>query len=175
MRETTLQTNKRLSFTLRRERSPSGIKASYVERICLYEHNLPFVRDTSGFCTIVIEHDVLRLQVSIDDAFLVQVTQSHRDLGQVETVNRNKQNKSTSEICFPRYLSLFMYLFIKFSLALYSIPPTAPQWPVATVLFWLQHTPLFVQQLGSHNHHFHLQAVFRKQTNVCCKSLSLST
>lgn len=106
MRETTLQTNKRLSITLLRERSHSGIKASHVERTCLYEHNLPFVRDTSGFCTIVIEHDVLRLQVSIDDAFLVQVTQSHRDLSQVETVNRKKQITSTSEICFSYYLSL---------------------------------------------------------------------
>lgn len=44
----------------------------------------------SGLCTIVVEHDVLRLQVSIDDALLVEVTQCHRDLSQVETVKKSK-------------------------------------------------------------------------------------
>lgn len=49
---------------------------------------------TLGFCTIVVEHDVLRLQVSVDDAFLVQVTQRHWDLSQVETVNRKTRRGS---------------------------------------------------------------------------------
>lgn len=49
---------------------------------------------TSCFFTVVIKHNVLRLQVSIDDAFLVQVTKCHRDLCQVETNDKNK-NKRT--------------------------------------------------------------------------------
>ncbi len=40
--------------------------------------------------TLAVEHDVLRLQVSVDDAFLVQVTKSHGDLCQVETGEKNK-------------------------------------------------------------------------------------
>jgi len=50
------------------------------------------VRDPSGLCTVVVEHDVLRLQVPVDDAFLVQVTQRHGNLGQVETVNRRRSH-----------------------------------------------------------------------------------
>lgn len=41
--------------------------------------------------TIIAEHDVLRLQVSVDDPFLVQMTQGHRDLSQIETSNSKKK------------------------------------------------------------------------------------
>jgi len=40
------------------------------------------------FVTIVIEHDVLRLQVSVDDAFLVKVAQGHGNLCQVKAKRR---------------------------------------------------------------------------------------
>lgn len=62
--------------------------------------NLAFVRNFFGLCTVVVEHDVLRLQVSIDDALLVQVTERHRDLSQVETAKRNKQIKPSCEPVF---------------------------------------------------------------------------
>jgi len=42
---------------------------------------------------MVVEHDVLRLQVSVDDALLVQVAQSHGDLCQVETTEKDKEKK----------------------------------------------------------------------------------
>ena len=35
--------------------------------------------------TVAVEHNVLRFQVSVDDALLVQVAKSHGDLCQVET------------------------------------------------------------------------------------------
>lgn len=34
--------------------------------------------------TLVIEHDVLRFEISVDDAFLMQVSESHWDFGQVK-------------------------------------------------------------------------------------------
>ena len=36
--------------------------------------------------TFIVEHDVLRLEVPVDDALLMQVAQSHGDLSQVEAV-----------------------------------------------------------------------------------------
>lgn len=38
--------------------------------------------------TLTVEHDVLRLQVSVDDALLVQMAQSHGDLCQVEATDK---------------------------------------------------------------------------------------
>lgn len=46
--------------------------------------------------TMVVEHDVLRLQVSVDDALLVQVAQSHGDLCQVETNEKRMKISSTN-------------------------------------------------------------------------------
>lgn len=40
--------------------------------------------------TLAVEHDVLRLQISVDDALLVQMAQSHGDLSQVETTHQNQ-------------------------------------------------------------------------------------
>ncbi len=57
-------------------------------RLCLNKNPKTFFNNSLGIGTIIVEHDVLRLQVSVDDAFLVQVTQRHGDLSQVETVNR---------------------------------------------------------------------------------------
>lgn len=42
-------------------------------------------------------------------------------------------------------------------------------------LFWEYYTPLFVQLLGSYNHHFHLQAVFIKHNSRYAKWLFLVT
>lgn len=41
--------------------------------------------DLSATVTLVIEHDVLRLQVPINDPVGVEVAEGHRDLSQVET------------------------------------------------------------------------------------------
>lgn len=48
-------------------------------------------REPPCVATIIAEHDVLRLQVSVDDPFLVQMTQGHRDLSQIETSNSKKK------------------------------------------------------------------------------------
>lgn len=40
--------------------------------------------------TLAVQHDVLRLQVSVDDALLVQVAQSHGDLRQVKTTHNTQ-------------------------------------------------------------------------------------
>lgn len=46
--------------------------------------------------TLAVQHDVLRLQVSVDDALLVQVAQSHGDLRQVKTTH-NTQHTTHEE------------------------------------------------------------------------------
>lgn len=55
--------------------------------------------------TLAVEHDVLRLQVSVDDALLVQVAQSHGDLSQVETESTaNTTAAMTNELNIRRPL-----------------------------------------------------------------------
>lgn len=66
VRETTLKTNNRSSVRLRRERIPSGDKKFTCGKVVYL-----VAGTVSGSRTIVVEHDVLRLQVSVDDALLV--------------------------------------------------------------------------------------------------------
>lgn len=59
--------------------------------------------------TLAVQHDVLRLQVSVDDALLVQVAQSHGDLRQVKTTH-NTQHTTHVEgnlINYRHYVSSF--------------------------------------------------------------------
>lgn len=170
IREATLQTNKRLRITLPRERSHSGIKVSYVDgRV-----------STSTICLL---WGTLQVLYHCYWAWCSQASGLYRwclsGAGDPEPwrsqPGRNCRHKQTTQVksVFITSDCSCIYGFC-FPLAIFSIHP-ASLCSAVTVLFWLQHTPLCVQQLASHNHHSHLQAVFRKQTNVCRKSLSLFT
>lgn len=48
-----------------------------------------FREQTHTVHTLAVEHNIFRLEVSVDDALLVQVTQSHGNLCKVKTEEKN--------------------------------------------------------------------------------------
>lgn len=57
--------------------------------------------------TLAVQHDVLRLQVSVDDALLVQVAQSHGDLRQVKTTHNTQHTWKETSSTHRHYVSSF--------------------------------------------------------------------
>lgn len=55
--------------------------------------------------TLAVQHDVLRLQVSVDDALLVQVAQSHGDLRQVKTTHNTQHTTHNTRGRKPHQLT----------------------------------------------------------------------
>lgn len=63
--------------------------------------------------TLAVQHDVLRLQVSVDDALLVQVAQSHGDLRQVKTTHNTQHTTHNTRGRKPHQLQTLCVIILQ--------------------------------------------------------------
>lgn len=94
----------------------------------------------AAFLTLMVQHDVFWLEISINDAFLVQVPQRHRNFSQVEAARQRGLRESDAETfvvhkhCQPNHGLLSHHLEPK-SRFIFSNPPGQPSLvPIFTVL-----------------------------------------